>query len=717
MRKILVILFSIGVSLTGLAQEKMLTLQDAILGYHLYPKGLEQLQFAGNSHYVHVVDSDGEKKAQVVEIEEKGLGAIRMYSLDNVNEILHAQKRDSIKSWPRMKWLDNYSFRFYSKGEMLKIHLADKTVEKIIGYDPAVMGNPDFRYEEKKAAYTFENNLYILDGEDTIQITQDGKDGLVYGQAVHRYEFGITKGTFWSSDASKLAFYRMDESMVTEYPLYALQSKPATHKNIRYPVAGDPSHHVTVGVYDVNNGKTIYLKTGEPKDQYLTNVSWGPNGKFLYIAVVNRDQNHMWLKQYDAQTGDFVKTLFEETNAKYVEPEHELTFLKSNPEQFIWWSERDGYNHLYLYHVDGTLIRQLTQGKFVVTDFLGFDLKEEKFFFRSTQESPIERHLYCASLKGGKAKKLTNGAGTHSLTHTKDMAFFLDNFSSTVVPRKNLLINMDGVPLSELFSAENPLEEYKTGEMTLGTIKSDEGTDLYYRLFKPVDFDPKKKYPVVVYLYNGPHVQLVNNTWLGGANLWYTYLTQKGFVVFTIDGRGSANRGFHFESSVHRQLGELEMKDQLTGLDWLKKKSWVDGERVGIHGWSFGGFMTTSLLCKHPDVFKVGVAGGPVIDWHYYEIMYTERYMDSPEQNADGYAQANLLNHLDSLRTPLLMIHGAQDDVVLWQHSLMFLEKAIKQNNTYLDYYVYPHHPHNVRGRDRLHLYGKVTEYLVRELK
>jgi dipeptidyl-peptidase-4 len=334
----------------------------------------------------------------------------------------------------------------------------------------------------------------------------------------------------------------------------------------------------------------------------------------------------------------------------------------------------------------------------------------EKLYITGTKDSPLERHLYCVSVKNGKTKNLTQTAGYHSLNANEDCSLFIDDYSNANTPREVRLIDGNGNLMEIITKADNPLIDYKLGDMELGSLKGKSGDDLYYRVFKPVDFDPNKKYPVVVYLYNGPHLQLITNRWLGGANLWYQYMAQKGYVVFSIDGRGSADRGFEFESAIHRKCGTYEMEDQLTGVDWLKSQKWVDAERIGIHGWSYGGFMTTSLMTRNPKVFKVGVAGGPVIDWSLYEIMYTERYMDTPQENPEGYKDANLKNHVKNLEGRLLMIHGGQDDVVLWQHSLQYLEKAV-DDGVQLDYFVYPNHKHNVGGKDRVHLYEKVSNY------
>jgi dipeptidyl-peptidase 4 len=715
-QRIALFLIALLVSSAGIAQDKMLTMKDAIAGYHLYPSGLRQLQWVGDNLYSYIDTVDGEKVIAIFEIESTNNGISSHITSNDIQTALLAIGADSLSTLPRgVKWTSNNQFRFYHKSQYFRYDRVNKTAKKLLDYEPKEMSHSDISWKSKDVAYVKENNLWV----NQTQVTTDGGKGIVYAEAVHRSEFGITNGTFWSDDGRQLAFYRMDESMVTEYPLYQLDSKPATTESIRYPVAGDKSHHVTVGIYNVKNNTTIYLKTGEPKEQYLTNVSWGPNGNYVYIAVVNRGQNHMWLNQYDAKTGEFVKTLFEEKHDKYVEPEHQLTFIKDAPDQFIWWSERDGYTHLYLYNTDGKMIRELTKGSWEVISFHGFSEDKKSFYITATKESPINRDFYEVNFNScKKMKRITSNEGTHRITPSPNNRNFLDDFASTITPREIRLLGNGGQNLGVLKSVENPLKDYKLGQMTIGTIKANDGeTDLYYRLFKPIDFDETKKYPVVVYLYNGPHAQMINNRWLGGANLWFQYMAQQGFVVFTIDGRGSANRGIEFENAIFRECGTVEMDDQLSGVEFLKKQPWVDASRMGIHGWSYGGFMTTSLMTRKPGTFQVGVAGGPVIDWRYYEIMYTERYMDTPEENPEGYKENNLLNYVDQLEGKLLMIHGGQDNVVLWQHSLMYLKKNIQSGNANLDYFVYPHHEHNVRGMDRVHLYQKVTDYFMLHLK
>lgn len=691
-------------------------MDDAIMGYHLYPKSMSNLQWMDDLHFSHNDKTEsGEACIIIDEIDEKKNGITRVVKLSDINASLTAAvpEADSLKNLPRFEWLGTNVMRYYHSSTYYTFDIGSKETKVVSEFDAAGITTRKTHGSTLNQAYIRDHQLYVkANGREERQLTTDGGDGIVYGEAVHRVEFGITEGLFWSGDGAKLAFYRMDETMVSEFPLYTLSDTPATTKGTRYPVAGAKSHHVTIGIHDLESGNTIYLKTGEPKEQYLTNIAWGPDGKFIYVAVVNREQNHMWFKQFSTATGEQTAVLFEETHEKYVEPEHPAVFLEKSPDQFIWWSERDGYNHLYLYNTKGDMLKQLTKGSWIVTEYLGVNEEEGLLFVVGTKESPLERDLLCVNMKSGKTKRLSRDPGTHTITASPGLRYFIDNFSNTMTPREVRIMDHTGIPYATVHKAEDPLSEYKLGQMEIGSVKANDGTELYYRVFKPVDFDPNKKYPVVVYLYNGPHLQLVRNYWLGGANLWHQYMAQQGFVVFSIDGRGSANRGLDFENAVFRQMGTLEMEDQLAGVDWLKKQGFVDPERLGIFGWSYGGFMTTSLMTRHPGVFKVGVAGGPVIDWRFYEVMYTERYMDTPQENPEGYAKNSLLNYVDKLEGRLLMIHGAQDPTVLWQHSLMYLEESIKKGVTNLDYYVYPHHEHNVRGRDRVHLYHKVTDYL-----
>lgn len=717
MKKVLIACIATLLSVAGVyAQTKVFTIQEAVRGGFttFNPKGIEQFQWLpGTSKFSQMTGEGESRQLMILETEFISSGGRKVFvTLNDLNEGLKQLSSEipALKAFPGVQWMTEYQFRFFHNGKLMAYNWADKKMKVLNPYDPAKMEHAEINPNMQDFAFVKEDNIHVMIQSNSSQLTSDGGKGIVYGQSVHRNEFGITKGLFWSPSGNLLAFYRMDESMVTEYPLYKLNERPATANNIRYPIAGAKSHHVKVGVANPKSGEVVYLKTGTPEEQYLTNVTWSPDDKTIYIAIVNRGQNHLWLNAYDAATGDFKKTLFEETDSKYIEPEHGPIFLKNNPNQFVWFSERDGYNHLYLYNTDGKLLKQITKGPWVVTDYLGTDPKGEKVFYISTEASPLERNLYCVNLKNGKSARISKDAGMHNFKGNHNLSFFYDDFSNATTPRKTQIINEAGAALHILAQPESTLKDYKLSETTSGKLKADDGTELYYRLYKPVDFDPTKKYPVITYLYNGPHLQLVTDNWIGGMNLWYHYMAQKGYAVFILDGRGSLNRGRDFENAVHRQLGTLEMSDQLVGARWLWSQSWIDSTRMGIHGWSFGGFMTTTMMSRAPGIYKVGVAGGPVIDWGLYEIMYTERYMDTPEENPEGYKQANLIQHIDNLKGRLMLIHGAQDDVVLWQHSLLYLEECIKKGKQ-VDYFVYPHHPHNVGGKDRIHLMEKVSQY------
>ncbi len=698
---------------------KLFTMEEAVLSINketkqsLRAKNLSQLQWLpGGKKYSYVVPS-ANATLVLVDIETNKVDSI-LHVSDFNTAIKTIDKKGEYKAFPLLQWIDNENIKVRYNNQYLNFNTSSLSFRELLKIAEKAE-HEEYETSKNYVAYIENNNIYITTPTGTKQITTDGGKGIVYGQSVHRNEFGITKGLFWSPQANKLAFYRMDESMVTDYAIYDNSTMPASTTNIKYPVAGAKSHHVTLGVYDIATEKIIYLETGEPKEQYLTNITWSPNEEFIYIAIVNRGQNQMLLNRYNAAQGFMDINLFEERDEKYIEPQHGIYFLPTDPDKFIWQSEKDGFNHLYLYNTKGKLIKQLTQGKWMITNLLGMDEKGEKVFFESTKESPLERHTYSVELDGKNLKKLTTEQGTNTTLINKQGTFAINYLSSTTIVRKISLINILNESNSILLDAPNPLKDYNMGETTLFPIVNN-GTVLHCRMITPPNFDKTKKYPVVVYVYGGPHAQMVTNSWLGGSNLWMQLMAQQGYIVFTLDNRGSSNRGHEFESATHRNLGSLEIDDQIAGVNYLKKLAYVDAERMAIHGWSYGGFMTTSLMTRTPGTFKVGVAGGPVIDWKLYEIMYTERYMDSPQENPEGYANSCLLKYIDNLEGKLLMIHGCDDDVVLWQHSLEYCKAAVDTGNTNLDYFVYPGHKHNVQGKDRVHLMQKISDYIMENL-
>lgn len=586
---------------------------------------------------------------------------------------------------------------------------ADRVISSRMVPDKAA--NKDYNKTGGNVAYTLNNNLYVNDHAVTNE-----PEGVVCGQSVHRNEFGINKGTFWSPNGDLLAFYRMDESMVAQYPLVDITTRIGELNNIRYPMAGMTSHKVTVGIYDPETQETVYLKAGDPTDRYFTNICWAPDAKSLYLIELNRDQNHAKLCQYHAATGELMATLFEETHSKYVEPQQPIVFLPWDSSKFIYQSQRDGFNHLYLYGTDGKLIRQLTSGNWLVQDLLGFSSNKKELFIASTEYSPLQSNFFKVNIATGKRTSLGVQEGVHYGALSANGSYLIDIYSAPDVSRSiNLLTTQNGKSIN-LLTAESPYKDFIIPSIEVGTIKAADGmTNLYYRLVKPADFDPNKKYPVIVYVYGGPHAQMVTGDWQNGARGWDIYMANKGYIMFTLDNRGSGNRGLEFENITFRHLGIEEGKDQVKGVEFLKSLPYVDGNRVGVHGWSYGGHMTTALMLRYPEIFKVGVAGGPVIDWGYYEVMYGERYMDTPQSNPEGYKQSNLNTFAGNLKGRLMLIHDDHDDTCVPQHTLSFI-KACVDARTYPDLFIYPTHKHNVAGRDRVHLYEKITRYFEEHL-
>lgn len=581
----------------------------------------------------------------------------------------------------------------------------------------------DWSPASRAVTFVRDHNLYVLDreGKET-QLSKDGSRELVYGQSVHRDEFGISKGTFWSPDGQRLAFYRMDQSMVADYPQVDISRRIASYEPDKYPMAGETSHKVTVGVYDMQTKKTVYLKAGDSTNRYFTNIQWSPDSKTIYMFELNRDQNDCRLVSYDAATGERKAELYRETSEKYVEPLHPITFLPWDESKFILQSQRGGYNHLYIYNVDGTEVKQLTQGKFVVMELVGFNEKDKSVIIASNEASPIQRNLYAVSVKNGRRTPLDNGRGYHYATLSNSGSYLVDSYQEPTVPRIIEVTNTDNLKGKKqgakvLFTADDPWTDYKQPTFECGTLKAADGeTDLYYRIVKPVDFDAQKKYPTIVYVYGGPHAHCVDATWHYMSRGWESYMATKGYLMFIIDNRGSENRGRDFEQATFRQLGQIEMEDQMKGIEYLQSLPYVDKNRIGVHGWSFGGFMTISLMTNHNDVFKVGVAGGPVIDWKWYEVMYGERYMDTPQDNPEGYEKTSLINQAANLKGKLQIITGYNDATVVPQHCLSFIAACI-ENGTQPDFMVYPGEPHNMRGRQSFHLHQRISQYFDDYLK
>ena len=726
---LLVCLFCMTATASFAQEKKSYTLEDVIPGgnnyFNLVPKNIPGLQWWGDV----CVRTDVEN---IVTINVRNGKETVLVTLDEVNEALlngekpfqPTQELKQLRTLmgASLPWGDQKVITFRQGNYMIWYDFGQKKISNLFRLNEKA-ANLDFCKENGYVAYTVGSNLCIAhEGEKDLQINPDEKKAdpmdIVYGQAVHRNEFGIYKGTFWSPKGNCLAFYRMDQSMVTAYPQVNTTTRIATLEPDKYPMAGMTSHKVTVGVYHIQSGKTVYLQAGDPTDRYFTNISWSPDEKSIYVIELNRDQNHSQLVRYNAETGAKEAMLFEETHPKYVEPQHPIVFLPWDSNQFIYWSQRDGFHHLYLYNKEGQLIKQLTQGDWLVQDILGFNTARKEMIIASTEISPLQTNIFSLNVKTGKRTLLGQQDGTHSARLSASGTYLIDNFTSFNVPREISILPTNGKTGVNLLTATDPMkEQYNLPEITLGTIKAADGkTDLYYRLIKPVNFDPNKKYPAIIYVYGGPHAQLIHNNRFYDARGWDLYMAQKGYVMLTVDSRGSDNRGLEFENCTFRQLGVEEMKDQVEGAKFLQSLPYVNADKIGVHGWSFGGFMTTNLMLTYPEIFKVGVAGGPVIDWQYYEVMYGERYMDTPQTNRDRYKYSNLKLKAGNLKGRLEVIIGGADPTCVPQHSYTFLRACIDAG-THPDFFVYPEDGHNMMGRDRVHLHEHITRYFEDHLK
>ena len=683
----------------------------------------------------------------------------KLFGVNDINQWISPTKDIKVRA------LYNAQFPFAGKTVVMvsngsKTYFVDWKKKKCLNEIDFEDGENVLEANTQQDAFAFlkDSNLYVRtlsnDKPADTQLSTDGSRNIVYGQSVHRDEFGISKGTFWSNDGKKLAFYRMDQSMVTDYPQVDIpeigfnhpetQSCIATPAPDKYPMTGETSHKVTVGVFDTKTGKTVYLKAGDPTDRYFTNIAWSPDNKTIYMFELNRDQNDCRLVSYNAETGDKIAELYRETDDKYVEPLHPIQFLPWDSSKFIMQSRKDGYNHIYLAEVkneerrtknsnassekqdDSSLItlhssltiRQLTSGKWEVMDVLGFYPEHKQIVIASNECSPIQRNIFLVDAETGKCTlQDANGEGWHNATLSQSGKYICDNYSTPTVPRKIDIVNMEIGDRFHYFTAENPWKGYNVPEYSCGTIKAADGeTDLYWRMVKPVNFDPAKKYPTIIYVYGGPHAHNVDARWNYCSRGWETYMAEKGYLLFILDNRGSENRGKAFEQATFRQLGQVEMQDQMKGVEYLKSLPYVDADKIGVHGWSFGGFMTISLMTNYPDVFKVGVAGGPVIDWHWYEVMYGERYMDTPQTNPEGYKKTSLLYTAKNLKGKLQIIQGLNDVTVVPQHCLTFLKACIAAG-TQPDFFVYPGEPHNMRGHQSTHLHERISNYFFDYLK
>lgn len=606
----------------------------------------------------------------------------------------------------QLEWIDANSF-IVSDGITVALFNNDTKKGRLFSL-PEKSNNFNLNKTNGLLAYTLENNLYTIpiNGRSKA-ITRHKSNDIVAGKTISRSEFGINKGTFWSPSGKALAFYQKDESDVSDYPLINISSTPASVKSIKYPMAGQNSERVKVGISQNNKKKIRYISPTTTKDAYLTNLSWSKDSKYLLIAEVSRTQKEMWLQCFDTKKGKFIKTLFHEQRSTWVEPEHPPLFMENNT--FLWLSDRDGFRNIYHYDLEGNLIQQVTAHNFQVLDIVGIT-RDAKIVYRATGDDPMNQHLFLSTLDGS-IKQLTKRDGVHKgyLNEQNNQLFI--TASNPNSPHQAWVLDLNNFEKTNVSDAKDTYDVVQLCKTEIFNMKAaDHETNLYGRIIYPSDFDSSKMYPLFVYVYGGPHAQLVDNSWLFGADLWMHYLAEKGIVVMSIDNRGSANRGVKFEHVIHRNLGDNEVEDQLKAVRFMLKKGFIDSNKIGVHGWSYGGFMTIKMLYAAPDLFQIGVAGGPVTDWKFYEVMYGERYMDRPQENPSGYKKASLIQNANQLNSKLRLIHGTSDDVVVMQNIYSLLAAFVKHKKQ-VDFFAYPMHSHNVDGLDIQHLMEQILDY------
>lgn len=692
--------------------KKRFRLDDVIPGGKSYSKfvsnNLEQLQWIGD-----VLIFIRENK--ILLLSPETLEERTVCTLKSLNNHFYEKKiiDHDLKEIPPFISLKNEKgIQFRLEEHIVDFNLKTNKIARII--ESLEWKDIDYCEDNDCFAFTKDNDLWISSASDRKRINGKSESNVIYGQAVHRHEFGIKKGTFWSPNGRYLAFYRMDESMVSDYELIDNSTNPPQKRTIKYPSVGEASHEVSIGIYSIETSAVTYLNTGSPYDRYFTNLAWSPDEKELYIVELNRDQNECALKAYNIATGN-ARTLFTESSSTYIDPQNPPLFTDEN--HFVWQSERNGHNHFYLYNAGGELLKTITQGDWDILELINYNKKSKQLIFASTETSPLDKCIYSIHIESSEKLKISSENGQHQAITSISGAWLVDIFSAKNIPLKINLISLADSSERNILSKTNPYENYKMPEIRIGTIKAaDDITDLYYRLTLPIDFDSTKKYPVIIYVYGGPHVQLVQNIFTNKMQTWEYYMAQRGFLMFTLDGRASANRGKLFEKIIYKNIGKAPLEDQLRGVDFLKSLAFVDTLRIGVYGWSFGGFMSLQLLTKTPNIFKAGIAGGAVVDWRLYEVMYGERYMQTPQTNPEGYQENDITNHIEYLQAKLMLIHCELDPVVRFTNAEKLLCEIKKQGKK-IKFVRYQEHEHNVLGKDRVKMYRMISNFFIKNLK
>ncbi|AKA34631.1 Dipeptidyl-peptidase IV [Flagellimonas lutaonensis] len=608
-------------------------------------------------------------------------------------------------------------FRRSRRGIYYVYDLADKTLTKI---SDNLIQEPELSPDGSKVAYAYDNNLYLFDveGGETVQVTIDGKKGSIINGItdwVYEEEFSFVQAFEWNADGSKIAFLKFDETNVPHFSMdiYGQDLYPFQYE-FKYPKAGEENAIVSLHMYDVAAGSISDIDLGDP--YYIPRIKWMNHPDQLSVQTINRHQNHLKLQRVNANDGS-VSLLLEEKDKAYVDIHDNLTFLKND--SFIWTSERDGFNHLYLYDQKGNLKNQITKGPWEVTAYYGFDEKKDRIYYQSVENGSINRDVYSISSSGKKKKRLTEREGTNMADFSADYTYFINTYSSANTPWQYTLHRAsDGKLLKEIIDNQQlkeKLDGYEVAPKEFSTI-SINGNDLNMYMIKPVDFDPNKKYPLFMFQYSGPGSQQVANRWMGSNDYWHQMLASEGYIIACVDGRGTGFKGRDFKKVTYLNLVKYETEDQIAAAKKLSELPYIDEERTGIWGWSFGGHMSTNCLLKGNDTFEMAIAVAPVTSWRFYDTIYTERFMRTPQENPEGYDNESPFNYPELLKGKYLLVHGSGDDNVHVQNTMRMID-ALVQANKQFDWAIYPDRNHGIYGGNtRLHLYTMMTNFVKENL-
>jgi dipeptidyl-peptidase-4 len=719
--------FILGLILIGtnsiFAQEKQITLEE-IWGGTFSQERLESLESLNNGTEYIVLNQDrknatssidvydyksGEKKVSILNSSDlKEISKFEGYELSaNETKVLLGTQMDQI-------------YRHSSKGIFYVYDIASKSLQKL---SENKIQEPTFSPDASMVAYVFDNNLYIktLATDEETQITTDGKKNEIINGVtdwVYEEEFAFVRAFDWNKTGTKIAYLRFDETKVPEFSMIIsgedLYPETSTFK---YPKAGEANSVVALKIYDLKSASSSPVELGDYKDFYIPRIDWTNDAKILSVQVLNRHQNNLDLIFVNSEKNE-AKVVMNETDKAYVDITDNLTFLEDN--SYIWTSEKDGYNHIYHYNKNGKLIDQITKGNWEVTNYYGFDAKTKRVYYQSTETGSVNRDVYSIKADGSNKKRLTQKTGTNNADFSADYTYFINSFTNTKTPYEFTLHDSKTGKLVRKIKDNSELLEkekaYNFSPKELSTIEVN-GNDLNMWMIKPSDFDPNKKYPLFMYQYSGPGSQQVSNTYFNANDYWYQLLADEGYIIVSVDGRGTGFKGAAFKKVTQNELGKYELEDQIGAAKKLGALDYIDQDQIGIWGWSYGGFMSTNAILKGNDVFSMAIAVAPVTSWRFYDSIYTERYMTTPQENPSGYDENSPINHVEKLKGNFLLVHGSGDDNVHVQNSMRLIE-ALVQANKQFEWAIYPDKNHGIYGGNtRLHLYTKMTEFIKEHLK